>query len=129
MYKIEKTNYGFKLTFSETVSLNEINKWYQDCETILLNPPNEFKVMIDMVNILPLTNDTQEIMQKGQELFKKKGMIRSVVLVNKVVIAMQFKRIASESGIRSSERYLATENPNAMTMAMDWLVKGIEPSD
>ncbi len=127
MYKIEKKDYGYALNFSGLIKIDEMQKWYQECEKALIGAPSEFVVLIDMVNLSPLPDDSQQLMVKGQAMFKKKGMIRSAVLVAKLITAMQFKRLAEQSGIKSTEKYLAAENPKAMELAMDWLLHSKDP--
>jgi hypothetical protein len=67
-------------------------------------------------------------MEKGQKLFKQKGMERSVVILNSAAITMQFKRIAKETGIYSWERYInAAQEPNWEKKGLSWIEKAVDP--
>lgn len=104
MYLIELQNYGYKLTFSLYIDLEEMKKWVEDARKALENAPKEFGVLVDMRTLTPLPPDSQEHMQEGQKLFKEKGMVRSVVVLANSITKMQFKRLAQASGIYEWER-------------------------
>ncbi|MCK5077854.1 MAG: hypothetical protein KAR38_15835, partial [Calditrichia bacterium] len=83
---------------------------------------------IDMRSLKPLPKDSQETMESGQKLFKEKGMQRSAVIVNNALLALQFKRLAKESGIYEWERYLdASKLPDWENIATNWLKNGTDP--
>ncbi len=128
MHKVEKTGYGYKLTFAEFVKPEEMKEWLEESKKALTSSPKEFGVFVDMRTLKPLTPDAQAVMEEGQKLFKQKGMTRSVVILANSVITMQFKRIAKETGIYQWERYIdSTANAKWEQAGVDWLVKGIDP--
>jgi hypothetical protein len=128
MYKIEKTHYGIKLTFAQTISKEEMAQWVLDSEQFLIDFPSEFGVFVDMRELKPLTLEAEREMNKGQRLFKEKGMIRSVVILNSAIVTMQFKRIAQQTGIYEWERYInAKAEPNWQRMGENWLIKAVDP--
>ena len=128
MHKVEKTGYGYKLTFADFVKPEEMKQWLEDSKKALSSPPKEFGVFVDMRTLKPLTPDAQAVMEEGQKLFKLKGMSRSVVILANSVLTMQFKRIAKETGIYQWERYIdANSNPKWEQAGVDWLVKGTDP--
>jgi len=127
MYKIEKTSYGIKLTFGGFIQKEEMNFWLDESEFILKSVSSKFGVFVDMRELKPLPSDSQEIMQKGQLMYKLKGMERSVVILDNPIITLQFKRIAKETGIYDWERYVdASKNPNWEELGKKWLVSGID---
>lgn len=129
MYKIEKTNYGVKLTFGGFMQSAELSKWVEDSENTLKTiTSNSFGVLVDMRTLVPLSNDAQQEMQRGQVLYKQKGMIRSSVILANASIATQFKQIAQQTGIYQWERYFDDiSNPNWEDSAIKWLTDGIDP--
>lgn len=129
MYKIEKTNYGVKLTFGGFMQSTELSKWVEDSENTLKTiTSNSFGVLIDMRTLVPLSNDAQQEMQRGQVLYKQKGMIRSCVILANASIATQFKQIAQQAGIYEWERYIdEISNQNWENTAIKWLSDGIDP--
>jgi len=113
MYKIDKKEYGFYLVFADFIKMDEMQQWVKDSEKALTSSNGKFGVFIDMRSLKPILPDAQEYMQQGQKLYKHKGMLRSVVILASAITAMQFKRIAKETGIYEWERYIdASKTPN-----------------
>lgn len=128
MYKIEKKDYGYLLTFSDFIRPEEMQAWLHESQTHLRSAPKNFGIFVDMRTLKPLSPDSQMIMQEGQKLYQKSGMIRSVVVVSSSIIKAQFTRIAKETGIYQWERYVdSSSNPNWERIGVDWLTKGTDP--
>jgi hypothetical protein len=128
MYQIEAKDFGFKLTFGGSIPKPEMQKWADDAKVALRSKTGSFGVMVDMRTLKPLAEDVQAVMVQGQGQFKTAGMVRSVVIVQLATVAMQFKRLARESGIYQWERYLSADDvPNWETAAKKWLVDGVDP--
>lgn len=128
MYKIEKNNYGYKLTFGGFIQADEMKAWLDESRKTLDTTTNNFGVFVDMRSLKPLPQDAQIHMQEGQKLYKQKGMVRSVVILNDVITTMQFKRIANETGIYEWERYInASSVADWEKIGIDWITKGIDP--
>lgn len=128
MYKIEKMPYGVKLTFSGFIKKEEMTQWVAESQKIALTLPSKFGVFVDMRELKPLAKEIEEEMQKGQIIYKQKGMERSVVILNNAVTTMQFKRIAKDTGIYQWERYIdASKTANWEEVGKKWIVSGIDP--
>jgi hypothetical protein len=128
MYKIEKKNYGFKLTFEGFIKEDEMAKWKSEVVKALNTNFTKFGVFVDMRTLKPLPAEAQTLLQEGQKLFKAKGMERSVVILANAGITMQFQRIAKQTGIYQWERYInATTNPVWEKEGLDWLEKAKDP--
>ena len=128
MYKIEEKDYGYKLTFGEMIHIDEMKNWVADSKEKLTNSSSEFGIFVDMQTLKPLDDETQEMMQSGQKLYKEKGMLRSVVIISKSLLKMQFERLAKESGIYEWERYIdSSSNPNWEQDGIDWISKEVDP--
>lgn len=128
MYKIDKTDFGLKLTFSDSIHADEMEKWLHDAQTTLLSLKKPFGVVVDMRTLKPLKSDAQVHMETGQKLFREKGMERSVVILNDLITTMQFQRLARQTGIYQWERYLNTQTtPDWETQALKWVKDGIDP--
>ncbi len=128
MYKIDKTDYGFKLTFGGNLTSDELTNWKEDSKKALQGVSGRFGAMIDMRQMAPLTKEAQPIMAEGQKLYKSKGLERSAVILASPILVIQFKRIAKETGIYDWERYIdATSAPNWEKMGQDWLIKRVDP--
>lgn len=129
MYKIEKTQYGVRLTFDGFMRAAEMTEWVAESRKIVPTLGGTFGVFVDMRTLKPLPPDSQAAMQEGQKLYKQAGMQRSVVILNSATTTAQFIRIAKETGIYEWERYVnAAATPNWEQAGIDWLVKAADPS-
>lgn len=128
MYKIEKKDFGYHLTFAESIKVDEMKAWVEESRKALLGSPAKFGVFVDMRTLKPLVPEAQAEMQNGQKLFKEKGMERSVVIVASAVIKMQFQRIAKETGIYAWERYIdASSVSDWEKIGIAWLKDAVDP--
>jgi len=128
MFKIEKKTFGFLLVFGEFILKAEMEQWLQESKKALAGQKGSFGVFVDMRTLKPLPTDSQEVMVKGQQLYKQAGMTRSVVILDNSITTMQFKRLAKESGIYDWERYIdASTVPNWEKAGVDWIVNGTDP--
>jgi hypothetical protein len=130
MYKIAKEKFGFQLTFEERVSLDEMKQWKEESKKALVGARGSFGVLIDMRTLRPggIQAEAQAVLVEGQGLYKKAGMERSCVILQSALIAMQFQRLAKESGIYAFERYIyASTHPDWRTKAIAWLENKIDP--
>ncbi|MCX6138795.1 MAG: hypothetical protein NTV54_15050 [Ignavibacteriales bacterium] len=128
MYSIERKPWGFKLTFSDTISDDEMKKWVKESQQALVGAPGKFGILVDMRNLKPLAQEAQNTMVGGQQLYKKAGMERSAVVLNSMAVTLQFKRLAKDSGIYQWERYIdAASKTNWEQVGIDWIGKGIDP--
>ena len=128
MYDLEKTGYGFRLTFSGQVTAKETAEWLKESKEALAGQTPGFDVFVDMRTQKPLPEDTHEDMLEGQRLYKSKGMSRSVVIVKSHLLALQLKQFAKETGIYKWERYVdASVDPDWEKIGVDWLEHAIDP--
>jgi len=130
MYDIETFNYGYKLTFSGMIKEEEMTQWLLDCDEILKNKINSFHVFVDMRELKVLDHVSKNFMKMGQNLFKRRGMIRSVVICDSLITTMQFKRIAKETGIYEWERYIdSSSSLDFRKIGMEWLLNKTDPDN
>jgi hypothetical protein len=130
MYSINKKPWGFMLVFGGTIEADEMARWVKESEVLLASQHEKFGVLVDMRTLAPLVADAQAQMQRGQKLFKMKGMERSVVILDSALLAMQFRRIARETGISAWERYIdASKHPDWEKMGVAWLTAATEPKE
>ncbi len=100
----------------------------RESEHTLEHQEGKFSVFVDMRTLKPLDPDAQKFMEKGQKLYKQKGMERSVVILADSIITMQFKRIAKDTGIYAWERYIdSSKNTNWEQAGIDWCLNEIDP--
>jgi len=128
MYKIERKPFGFKLVFSDSIEVDEMKRWVDDSKKALAGQSGKFGALIDMRTLKPLKPEVQAVMVEGQKEYKTKGMERSAVGLANSIIALQFKRLAQDSGIYQWERYVdGSKEANWEKVAEAWIVNGKDP--
>jgi len=129
MYKIEKTDYGFCLAFVGFISKEEISAWRKESEMILVSMRKNFHVIVDLRFVKNLSVESKKIITEAQSLYRKHGMVRSSVIFDSKITAMQFRKIARESGIFESERYIDVDSAaDWKERAVEWVVNQKEPN-
>lgn len=130
MHKIEKKNYGFKITSSGITTLEETREWIVASEKILKDVSGKFGLFSDIRNLSPVTMEIQEKLQEGQKLYKDKGLERSAIIVNSATAALQFKKVAKKTGIYKWERYIdSSTRSNWESLGEKWLTDAIDPDN
>jgi hypothetical protein len=99
VYKIDKTDLGFNLTFAGDMKNDESEKWYTESEQALIGQQSPFGVITDMRTLVPLPVEAQEVMVRGQSMYRSRGMERSCVILDDAISTIQFMRLARKSGI------------------------------
>ena len=130
MFTITKHNYGYLITFGDSVTVDEMKRWLEESKRLLKTATKGFGVLIDQRalragGILP---DAQKFQQDGQKLYKDAGMARCCVVSQSSLIDMRAERQAEQSGIRSMERYInASKSPDWQAKALAWIEHAVEP--
>ncbi len=129
MYKIERKESGYFLKFAGSIDPKEMQNWYEDSlKHLNAEKSNSFGVIINMKDLMPLSIEASSIMKKGQALYKTNGMKRSAVILNSEKLCSQFKMIAVQSGIFTTEKYInAQQSPDYVEKAIAWVKDGIDP--
>jgi hypothetical protein len=129
MYRIDKTDLGFYLTFGGEMTKAEIEKWYTESEQALTGQPAPFGVIIDMRTLALLPVEAQEVMVRGQSMYRRRGMQRSCVILDDAITRIQFMRLARKSGIFKYERYIdASAHRVWLAEAHNWVRHAITPT-
>jgi hypothetical protein len=129
VYKIEKSDLGFHLTFGGDMTKAELEKWYEESEQVLTGQPVPFGVIIDMRTLAPLPAEAQQVMVRGQAMYRGRGMQRSCVILQDAITTIQFMRLARQSGIFKHERYIdASGHKNWLQEARNWVKHAVAPA-
>jgi len=128
MYNIEVTEFGYKLTFGNIVSGEEMKRWWEESVVTLADGPDRFHVFVDMRQLETMSRHAQKRLEDGQRHYKNQGMVRSVVILSRPIIKRQLEILAKASGIYEWERYIdASATPDWKEKAMAWLDSATEP--
>jgi len=128
MYKIERTDIGFKLTFGGKVTKADMQPWFEESKMALNMCRKPFGVIVDMRSLELLPPEVQAEIVKGQMLYRDSGLQRSAVILNDPILTIQFMRLAKKSGIYKYERFIdASSDPLWKQRAEAWVRSGIDP--
>ncbi|MCK4537911.1 MAG: hypothetical protein KAV42_03830 [Candidatus Krumholzibacteria bacterium] len=129
MYSIEKMDYGFRIVLGGVVGVEEARKWLKEFRALVEEAGEPFNVFVDMRTLIPFSDEAQEPLQEGQRFARELGMIRSVVILRDNLTTLQLIRLARETGIYNTERYISSlDNPDWEQQGLDWLLEGKEPT-
>lgn len=107
----------------------ELEKWYEESEQALTKAPAPFGVIIDMRTLAPLPAEAQDVMVRGQAMYRGRGMQRSCVILEDAITTIQFRRLAKRSGIFKYERYIdASIHKDWLHDARRWVEHGLPPT-
>ena len=127
MYKIEKTDYGFKTVFEGFIQADEMRDWFEESKKKLESASGDFTVMVDMRKMKTLPPDAKKVVEEGQRYYESKGATGAAVIVNDVIIREQQRNIAARSGLGENEMYIDGSQHDWEKIALDWLMKRIPP--
>lgn len=132
MYKIEKTTYGIRLTFSGFMNVEEMRKWKDESIQFLKTVPGKFLIVVDMKDLKTLPPDARDVLIEGQAFYRQDdnpnaGIERSAVLLSEPLTRMQMLRVSKETGLHRKEKYFLVSEPDWEAKMNAWLHKGVDP--
>ena len=128
MYTLEKTFFGYDMSFSGEVTVDEIQAWFDESRTYLKAGSHNFGVIADMRELQLMNPGARDLMRDAQAEYKAAGMARSAVILSTPEVTAQFRAMGQESGICDWERYLdASQDPNWRQAALNWIMHNIDP--
>jgi hypothetical protein len=127
---VHLTEYGVKFVFKGFMEKDELRRWAQEVGQAVKKLGKGFCVIHDMRGMNPLPPEARELMKLNMVKAKQAGLGRSAQIVDDAITAMQFQRLAKEVGISETTRQIdASLVPNCEGVAVDWIVKGIDPDN
>ena len=128
MYKVQETDYGLEFSLEGFVQEEEMKSFSKEVGKVMRKLTQGFGILADMRGMSTLPPESRAVMEHNMELAKQAGMGRSAEIVNDFIAAMQFRRMAKEAGISSLMRQIdAGSVADCKRIAIDWIVKGIDP--
>lgn len=129
MYQIAKEPWGFRLTFAGFIPADEMKRWLEESKAILAPIPKFEGLLVDMGQLKPLPEESQEVIKAGQKYYKERGVVRIAVVLANPVVRMQFKRLGAETGVLERERYLDVTMPDWEPKALGWVRDRVDPGN
>jgi len=128
MHKIEETKFGYRLTFEGFLRRDDGAAMLEEMKTVVKPRSGGFALLIDMRNSRAFPTEAQEMLRQALLVCKENGLARSGIVLNSAIATLQAKRLAKETGIEASIRYIdASTHPEWEKVAGDWLIRAVEP--
>ena len=132
MYAIIKEEYGFRLTFANPISRDEMLQFRVEAVRSLVGIRGEIGLVIDLRNFQgeALEPEAREEMADGIELFRRAGVRRSCIILSSVSTTAQYRRRQRQSRPKFNERYINAETTPLWSLkASKWIKEGVEPGE
>lgn len=127
MYKIERQNYGVRLTFDGFIDPEEMQAYKDEFKAMLDLLPPKFGLLGDMRNLKPLPPESQAILSAHPE-WTASRIVRSATVIDSALVKMQSRRLSKEWNQQEAKRYIdASQHANWEVVAEKWIVDGVEP--
>jgi hypothetical protein len=128
MHKIEETDYGYRMVLEGFLPREEAGALLRDLKKAIRPKGGPFAVMVDLRRSRAFPVEAQEILKAALRHCKETGMERNACVLDSPIAAVQARRLAQETGVESSSRYIdASLDPDWEKVAVDWLVRAIDP--
>jgi hypothetical protein len=128
MHKIEQTGYGYKIVFEGFLQGDDLGSFMEEMKSTIRPRGHNFPVLVDMRKAQAFPAEAQEIIKQAMRYCKDIGMERACVILSSPIAALQAKRLSKETGVDTGSRYIdASSQPDWEKVAMDWLVRAVDP--
>ena len=129
MYNIEKTNYGFHITFSGKMSEAEAVEFKEEVESILPSLEHPWSSIVDLRTWVPAEPTVLELLRQVEQLSKSHGLQRRAIIAYSPVIKGQASQLSLVSETNDSERFIdASKLENWEEQAIGWAANAVEPT-
>ncbi|KAA3636617.1 MAG: hypothetical protein DWP97_02480, partial [Calditrichaeota bacterium] len=127
MYTIEETMYGLHITMGSIYAPGEIQQYVQEKEEIIKKFKDGFSLLVDLRTAIPPKAEDAECLRQSQAKLKD-GMIRQALIVKSPVVKRRANQLIISGPIKDKTRIIdASASDDWESLAMDWILKGIEP--
>lgn len=126
---MEETEYGYRLTLSESADTGEVTALLQEVRRRLREMPDRRPaVLVDLRCTRALPAEAQERFKACLAELTKAGIERQAVAVSCPITLLQARRLMREAGLAPLCRYFdPASDPAWEPLAIAWLVHGTEP--
>jgi len=128
MINIQETDYGYRINFEGFAQRQDVAELSQRLQKILSERNSPFGVMVDLRQSRAIPTDAQESLMQGIGYCTQYGMERCSVAVAGAIAKIQAMRIAKETGIYQTTRYVdASSDPDWEKTCLSWIRQATDP--
>ena len=129
MYKFEKQDYGLKLTVSGDLTESEISEMTVEFKSLVGSISQPFSIFVDAREVMTLDQSVFHLLSECQRIVRDAGRQSAANVINSPVLKSQGQRITLDSGSTEAVRFIYSDkNEDWEKVAMDWILRGIEPA-
>lgn len=129
MYTLTVREFGLFVCLKGCFTPETMEHYFEELKQLILRSGRaRFSVLADIRLLLPLDEQSIQILQQIHHFLKAQGMMRSVTILQHPITAEQVVRLTKESGIIEWQRFIdAKMYPGWQRFSFQWLLEGIEP--
>lgn len=128
MINVEETSYGYRINFEGFAQKEDVAALSERLGQILSQHEGTFGVLVDLRQSRAIPADAQEKLMEGISHCTRYGMERCSVVVASAIAKLQAVRIAKETGIYETTRYIDTSSDaNWERTALEWIRDAKDP--
>lgn len=128
MINIEETSYGYRINFEGFAQKDDVAALAERLGQVLAAHNGTFGVLVDLRQSRAIPADAQEQLMQGIAYCTQYGMERCAVVVASAIAKLQAVRIAKETGIYDTTRYVdASSDPDWEKSALAWIRQATDP--
>jgi hypothetical protein len=129
MYRIEKTDYGFYITFSGRMSEAEAVQFKEEVENMLPSLAQSWSSIIDLRTWIPAEPKVLMFLEQVERFSRDHGLKRRAIIAHSPVIKSQASQLSFVSETNDLERFIdASKVENWEELAVGWAAHGVEPT-
>lgn len=128
MINIQETDYGYRINFEGFAQQQDVAELSQRLQKVLSTRNSPFGVMVDLRQSRAIPADAQENLMQGIGYCTQYGMERCSVAVASAIAKIQAMRIAKETGIYETTRFVdASSDPEWEKTSLGWIRSSKDP--
>ena len=128
-YKVEKADYGMKLSILGFINPDEVNKMNGEIKALGAKLDDGFGIIVDMRENRAFSNEVAELMKEQIGICVDVGMGRGSIVLQSAIMTLQARRLIAETGIADRVRFIdASAVSDWEKVATQWATRGVEPA-
>lgn len=128
MYDNTQTEYGYEMTFTGFIEIDEMQTWATTVRDALDgHESDEWHCLVDMRDLEAMSPESKELMTEVKTDCHREGLDRVATVVSDTTTRLQFQQMSRGTG-SVAERYVAADQREApLDVARAWVRDGVRP--
>jgi hypothetical protein len=128
MRKIDKTDYGFRITTTGQLTLPEAEEFKFKLLETLSSHQSSFSLIVDIRGLIPLEPRVVEVIKEIMRTCAQMSIIRAAIIVSSPVIKAQQQQMSFDTLTANIDRTIdASKFHDWEERALAWVKHGVEP--